>query len=182
VDVRSIRVGNERLDPMATYTVTVNEGIAMLFPMMGITPGDPTVTTYLEYNVLHDFIASKKTLSYRPQGRVLDLSKKTPEAISANGKRRENDVMLPTRAELGQNYPNPFNPTTAIAFSLPTSSHVTLKVFSILGEEVATLVDGTLSAGQHVRTFDASRLASGLYLYQLKGDGYTEVRRMMLTK
>ena len=81
-----------------------------------------------------------------------------------------------------QNYPNPFNPTTQIAFSLPQQSTVKLKVFNVLGQEVATLVNGSLSAGTHSVTFDARNLASGLYIYRLTADNFTSVKKMMLLK
>ena len=87
-----------------------------------------------------------------------------------------NDLLL-------QNYPNPFNPTTRIDFRLPKQAHVKLDVFNVLGQQVATLVDGQLTAGTHSATFDASQHASGLYFYRLKADNeISEVRKMMLLK
>lgn len=83
---------------------------------------------------------------------------------------------------LSQNYPNPFNPSTRIQFSLPKASNVTLKVFNMLGQEVATLVSGSLSAGDHDVTFNAKNLASGLYFYRLTADQFTSVKKMMLLK
>ena len=85
---------------------------------------------------------------------------------------------------LGQNYPNPFNPSTAIRFSLPVTEKVTLTVYDILGQRVATLIDGTqFSSGQHSINFDASRLASGVYTYRLQaGSRFVESRRMLLVK
>jgi len=89
---------------------------------------------------------------------------------------------LPTRFALDQNYPNPFNPTTTFSFDLPGSSHATLAVFDILGREVARVVNETLPAGSYARTFDASRLASGMYIYRLTAGKYSETKRMMLLK
>ncbi len=83
---------------------------------------------------------------------------------------------------LFQNSPNPFNPTTAIAFELADQSFTTLKVYDVLGREVATLVNGALDAGKHVVTFDASRLASGVYVYRLESSGFTAVKKMIVTK
>lgn len=83
---------------------------------------------------------------------------------------------------LSQNYPNPFNPTTTISFELPVASDIRLEVFDITGKRVETLVAERLESGAHEVVFDASHLPSGLYLYQLKGDGINLVKRMVLLK
>jgi hypothetical protein len=90
---------------------------------------------------------------------------------------------------LHQNYPNPFNPITAIEFELPKTSEVTLKIFNILGQEVATLVSGKLSTGTYTYDWNASHLASGAYLYRLsvgsltgEAGEYVKTRKMILIK
>ena len=83
---------------------------------------------------------------------------------------------------LMQNYPNPFNPKTNIEFELPNTKDVTLKIFNILGEEVATLVSDRLSAGSYTYEWDARNHTSGIYLYKLEADGFAEVKRMVLMK
>ena len=83
---------------------------------------------------------------------------------------------------LNQNYPNPFNPSTVINYSVPSKSKVTLKVYDILGKEVANLVDKEKSAGNHKVEFNASNLSSGVYFYRLTSDNFTETRKMMLLK
>ena len=88
----------------------------------------------------------------------------------------------PLRYNLSQNYPNPFNPSTRIEFTLAKESSVDLKVFNILGQEVATLVHGNLTSGSHAVTFDAKNLASGMYIYRITAGDYTSVKRMMLLK
>jgi len=93
-----------------------------------------------------------------------------------------NGEVLPIAFELQQNYPNPFNPTTKITFAIPEQSNVTLSVYDILGRRVAMLVDETRAAGTYTVDFDASRLASGVYLYQLQTDGFVETKKMMLVK
>lgn len=89
---------------------------------------------------------------------------------------------IPMEMRLDQNYPNPFNPTTAISYQLAVNSYVTLKIYDVLGKEVATLVSGRLEAGSYQTTFDASHLSSGVYLYQLRAGEYVQTRKMALMK
>ncbi len=90
---------------------------------------------------------------------------------------------VPQKFSLGQNYPNPFNPSTIISYNLPEQAQVRLDVYNILGEKVSSLVDKVQQAGLHEVTFDASRLASGVYFYRLSaGQGYTQTRKMILLK
>ncbi len=89
---------------------------------------------------------------------------------------------LPREIRLYQNYPNPFNPTTNISFSLARRGHVQLRVFNILGQLVATLVDGELSPGAHNYNFDGGRFASGVYFYQLTTESFSQSRKMVLVK
>jgi S-formylglutathione hydrolase FrmB len=84
------------------------------------------------------------------------------------------------RYELKQNYPNPFNPRTNIQFSIPKTKFVTLKVYNILGEEVATLVSERLSAGSYSYEWDAGNHASGVYMYRLQAGDYVEILKMIL--
>jgi Secretion system C-terminal sorting domain len=84
---------------------------------------------------------------------------------------------------LNQNYPNPFNPSTDIQFTVPTDGRAILKVYNTLGQEVAILFDGIASAGEyHHATFDASKLASGIYFSQLEFEGKMQVKKMLLLK
>lgn len=89
---------------------------------------------------------------------------------------------LPQMVELAQNYPNPFNPTTNITFGLPESGTVRLDVFNVMGQRVATLVNDQKPAGYHTVTFDASRLASGTYVYRLQTGNTVITKKLMLVK
>ena len=92
------------------------------------------------------------------------------------------DGALPSQIALAQNYPNPFNPSTTIAFSLPSSSKVTLSIINILGRTVDQIDMGTLSAGAHLFDYNASALASGMYFYRIQTDMGSETRKMTLLK
>ena len=92
------------------------------------------------------------------------------------------DTEGPQNFTLSQNYPNPFNPSTVISYQLPVSSEVSLRVFDMLGREVAVLVNGRMSAGTHKVTFNASNLSSGIYMYRIDAGSYTQIKQMMLIK
>jgi len=83
---------------------------------------------------------------------------------------------------IGQNYPNPFNPTTTINFTLAKASDVTLSVYNVLGQKVATLVDSHLNAGEQTVVFDASKLSSGIYFYRINAGSFNAVKKMLLVK
>lgn len=89
---------------------------------------------------------------------------------------------IPSQFSLSQNYPNPFNPTTTIGFSLPSTQHVTLKVYDISGREIALLMSGELAGGRHLASFNAANLPSGTYIYRLSGAAGVQERTMLLLK
>ena len=99
-----------------------------------------------------------------------------PSSISGDGDIGEKSFILE------QNYPNPFNPSTVISYQLPVTSEVTLKVYNVLGNEVATLVDEYKPAGSYETKFDASGLASGIYFYQLKAGTFVQTNKMAYVK
>ncbi len=90
---------------------------------------------------------------------------------------------LPVQISLGENYPNPFNPTTQIPFELNRSTKVTLEVYDMMGRRVKVLIDNqAYSPGMHTVSFDASNLASGVYLYTMKTPEYTQTRKLNFIK
>ena len=89
---------------------------------------------------------------------------------------------IPSQFVLEQNYPNPFNPSTTINFSVPSSEFVTLKVYDILGKEVATLVNEEKQAGYYSVNFNASNLATGLYIYKLQAGNFVQTKKMILLR
>jgi len=89
---------------------------------------------------------------------------------------------VPKTFALEQNYPNPFNPSTAISYQLPVAGNVSLKVFDMLGKEVATLVNARQEAGAYTVNFNANNLSSGVYFYRLQAGNFVQTRKMMLVK
>ncbi|MBX2992928.1 MAG: immune inhibitor A [Bacteroidetes bacterium] len=126
---------------------------------------------------------------YFDEFRIVDYRDSSTTGVS-------DDVPQPLSFSLSQNYPNPFNPSTTISFSvpsgrdrvrsadgqLPTTSHVTLKVFDLLGKEVATLVDGPTEAGEHAVQFNGRDLSSGVYFYRMSAGAFNQTRALVLVK
>jgi subtilisin family serine protease len=94
----------------------------------------------------------------------------------------DRESTMPGEYALYQNFPNPFNPTTNISFTLPVSENVQLNVYNVLGQRVATLVNGTMPAGSHTVNFNAANLASGVYIYSIRAGNFVQNRTMMLVK
>jgi plastocyanin len=90
--------------------------------------------------------------------------------------------IIPNNFILNQNYPNPFNPSTTITYSLPNTGHITLEVFNMIGQKVATLIDGIENAGSHQFQFNANKMASGIYFYSIQFNSSTLTKRMVLLK
>ena len=143
--------------------------------------------------------SSPKQYSFIDNPRLTGVYNYRLKQIDNNGEFKYSSIVeisagsIPTRFELAQNYPNPFNPATTISYSIPTNSFVTLKVFNILGQEVALLVNETLTAGKYTATFNAGNIASGVYLYHIEAtpmrDGATAltgsfhtVKKMLLIR
>lgn len=94
----------------------------------------------------------------------------------------ENDNNVVSNFSLNQNYPNPFNPSTSIKYTLAGQNNVSLRVYDMLGREVATLVNGVQTQGEHQVSFNASNLASGMYVYTLRAGNFTQSKKMLLMK
>ncbi|MGH7456771.1 MAG: T9SS type A sorting domain-containing protein, partial [bacterium] len=94
----------------------------------------------------------------------------------------QNPKVMATNFYLAQNYPNPFNPSTNIAFALVQAGNVKLRIFNALGQKVATLVNGRMSAGQHNVAWDARNVPSGIYFYKLEAGAFSQTRKMVLMK
>ncbi|MBN2412701.1 T9SS type A sorting domain-containing protein [candidate division KSB1 bacterium] len=136
------------------------------------------------------FIALAKTLDKYNNGLIGPghcdesgggLSKQDPEIESPDIDATEEKSFIPERYDLAQNYPNPFNPSTTFSFDLPKEGEVTLTIYNLSGQKVATVVNGFFSAGRHHVNWQAEQnMASGMYFYRLQAAGYVSVRKMLL--
>jgi len=108
---------------------------------------------------------------------ILDISR-----VYAVGIREKNEIDLPAQFVLDPAYPNPFNPFTHIGYRLPAQSNVTLTIYTIAGKKIKTLVRQNQNAGKHSVVFDASGLASGVYIYRLKAESFEQSRKMLLLR
>ena len=177
--------GNRVADPMLT-------GISRTADSKGLDPRPKTGSAALDASAVKAvdgdfFTATTYVGAFAPNNlwiqnwTALDAHGYVSQVAVSN----ENDrnTSIPTAIKLDQNYPNPFNPTTNISFSLPSTQKVTLKVYDMLGREVATLLNNKqFSAGEASVTFDASSLSSGVYLYRLTGNNLSLLKKMTLIK
>ena len=149
------------------------------YQSVGFVAGHGTSTSTNNYVYLDQNVEAG-TYTYRLKQIDLDGSFEYSNAV-------EVEVLGLREYTLSQNYPNPFNPSTTINFSLAVDSKVSLKIFNVLGQEVASLLNGQMSAGSQKVSFDASSLNSGVYFYRLEADGidgqkFSSTKKMILTK
>ena len=116
-----------------------------------------------------------------------EFSNISAEALEGTGTGVDSHNNLARTFKLEQNYPNPFNPTTIISYSIPEKSHVNLKIYNVLGEHVATLVNQDMSTGDHSINWNAQdknghQVASGFYIYQIKTGKFTKSHKMLLLR
>lgn len=149
------------------------------YQVVGFVAGHGTTTEAVNYSFVDQNVESG-TYTYRLKQVDLDGTFEYSNTI-------EVEVLGVKEFALGQNYPNPFNPSTTINFSLAVDSKVSLKIFDVLGQEVATLINGQMAAGSQKVSFDASSLNSGVYFYRIDADGvdgqkFSSTKKMILTK
>jgi hypothetical protein len=163
------------------YTATDADGDALTFSFVGRTEAKATITT----DGLFVYTATDTTTVDEVTIKVIDGNGGADTSVTVVSSLSDidpNPTTLPTQFSLDQNYPNPFNPSTAIRFQLPKESHVTLKVFSLLGEEVSSMVNEYLTAGYHEYKFDASNLSTGIYIYRIQAGDFVSTKKMTLIK
>jgi 5'-nucleotidase / UDP-sugar diphosphatase len=174
--LRSVAVGGIPIDTEKSYSVASNEFVLLMLndfvsPQVGgIAVTDPQIYPGVtEYQVVCAYIAARDTISPRIEGRLI------PVIERKNG-------TIPHTYSLSQNFPNPFNPATRIQFQIAKSGFVSLKVYNVLGQEVATLVNETRQAGEYTVQFDGSRLPSGVYFCRIEAGQFRSVKKMILIK
>jgi hypothetical protein len=147
--------------------------------LVGRVDGHPMSSTRNDYSWTESNLSNGTRYDYTlrsvsQSGEVADLVtlSATPSLNAAN-------VM---EYALLQNYPNPFNPTTSLGFDLVSSGYVSLKIYNLMGQAVATVVQGNMGAGRHTVTFDASSLPTGIYLYRIEVNGFAAEKKMLLMK
>ncbi|BDQ02636.1 LamG-like jellyroll fold domain-containing protein [Ignavibacterium sp.] len=170
-----------KLDTVSTYIN--NEYVGFMVLQGPIIPDNkpleigrdvPGTTEYF-YGKLDDIKIFNRALTYQEVINLYNFGSTTE--IETN-----RYSTSPEKFSLEQNYPNPFNPSTKISWQLPVSSHQTLKVYDVLGKEVATLVDEYRDSGKYEVEFDASKLSSGIYFYKLNAGSFSETKKMILIK
>lgn len=135
------------------------------------------VTNFADTTVEYDHIYTYRIFTFTA-GSCNEATAYIPDNVVSTG----NEPRIPAEFVLYQNYPNPFNPTTSLQYSTGSRQFVTLKVYDILGKEIATIVNEEKPAGVYVVEFDGGILTSGIYYYQLKAGNYTETKKMVLMK
>jgi hypothetical protein len=145
-------------------------------------PGHGTTNEPQHYSFIDSTLPGPGIWWYRLKQVDLDGTAHFTEPISVNVVANVVERVLPTKFALAQNYPNPFNPSTTIEFALPKSVHATLKVFDLLGREVATLVDEQLPPGNYKREWHAQDMASGVYLYRLQAGEFVGTKKLLLLR
>ena len=139
--------------------------------------GDHNADGYADVAILAPIYPDTSGTGQYQLGKVYIYSYEKIDAIHEEGKSSKPDMF-----KLLQNYPNPFNPSTVIEYQLPKDAHVSIRVYDILGREIATLVDGEHTAGYHEITFNGSRFASGVYFYRLTAPGVNQINKMLMIK
>ncbi|MBL1214363.1 MAG: DUF1566 domain-containing protein [Ignavibacteriae bacterium] len=159
------------IDPLFNSTQITNEAGEADYPSYW------SGTTHAKWSIVSGGFAS-----YVSFGRAMDYIGNWQDVHGAGAQRSDLKIGDPSEFSLEQNFPNPFNPTTQILVSIPESGNYTLKVYNILGQEVATLLNDQVSAGNYNFYFDASSLTSGIYIYSLTGNNFTQTKKMTLLK
>jgi hypothetical protein len=150
------------------------KGASVTWMSVGTVLASGTSTSIRKYSFIDENLQAGK---YQYRLKIIDYDGSYEYSIVV-----ETEIALPKNFELSQNYPNPFNPSTMINYALPVDSKVILEVFNITGEKVGQLVNEEKTAGNYTVEFDAGKLSSGFYIYQLRIGNFVQSRKMILMK
>ncbi|MEJ2618044.1 MAG: T9SS type A sorting domain-containing protein [Ignavibacteriaceae bacterium] len=167
-------VGGEPIDSSVKYSVTGNE-FAIVFFSNFLGFNVENIYYYedsTEFQVLAEYISSLQIITPKVEGRIQAVETSAADEADYN----------PHTYKLNQNYPNPFNPVTKINYSIPQTNFVTIKVYDILGKEVAILVSEEKPAGIYLINFNAENLSSGVYFYRMTAGSFTSTKKFILIK
>ena len=149
----------------------------------GFVGGRGTTVETQFYTYTDNGVTATGRYSYRLQQEDLDGTVHFSESVTVFVSATDVVEVAPHVFQLLQNYPNPFNPSTQVKFSVEKTGKAVVKVYTILGAEVATLFEGIAEAGRYyTMTFDAANLASGIYFYRLRTDTKTDIRKLLLLR
>ena len=164
---------------------TRNSGLGAWSVWSNIANLGGTVSTYIDYSI-NTAGGGDKEAEYRITAIDIGNNQSPQQSVviiyGMGGLDKISSIDNVIEYELNQNYPNPFNPSTKISYSIKEDGFVTLKVYDILGVEIATLVNEPKTAGSYEAEFNAAQLPSGMYIYKLQSGAFTDVKKMMLTK
>lgn len=168
--LKSVEVAGTAVDPLRTYSVTVNEFLMVaLQDWFNVQVSDIHLyTDYTEFQALLDYVIKMQTISPYYEKRVVLPVERTGMTVD--------------KFELFQNYPNPFNPSTTISYTLPERQKVTFKIYNSLAQEVVTLAEGEMDAGKHQVEWNAAGFSSGVYFCRLTAEKYFCTIKLSLVK
>lgn len=159
--------------------VLFRQPLPMEWEKIGFVAGSGNSNSPKEYSFIDNTLTKSGKYAYR-------LKQIDTDGSYEYSKEVEVDYWSVDKFSLEQNYPNPFNPSTDISYQIPISGRVSLKVYDILGKEIATLVDEYKEAGRYKVEFQSTagswQLANGVYLYKLQSGDYVEVKKMIIAK
>lgn len=177
VILNSIFINGRRINPNATYSCTMNTGVLALLGMLGVNVTNIQVLPDFEYNVVKDFISHRGLVIYTSQGRIIEKQNTGTRQLA------EANAPVPvTEPRLYENYPNPFSGITYFEFDIPVESAVTLKIYDVVGNEIATVANGTYGNGSYKVQWDGCNAPPGIYLSRLTIGSYSETKRLMITR
>jgi len=182
LDYQNVNWQNGVAGFMTAISVNKINGTVTLIGANAKSTSQSGIMANVYFKVKQQFAQSKvqfKTLRLNASAKQFNLSTANISIITGV---KGLETTIPQTYVLNQNYPNPFNPSTVISYQIASVGRVSLKVYDILGREVATLFNGVKAAGNYTATFNATKLPSGVYFYRLQAGTYSNTKKLLLLK